>query len=81
MGANAATKLYRIINNVYSILSIELITAAQALHFRRPLKTSARLEELVNNFRKQIPFIETDRLLHDDMVKAEHFLKESKLED
>ena len=68
-------------NNIYSILAIELITAAQALHFRRPLKTSARLEEFVNNFRIQIPFIETDRLLHDDIVKAERFLKETKLED
>jgi histidine ammonia-lyase len=80
MGANAATKMYRIVNNVYSILAIELMTAAQALHFRRPLKTSSRLEDFVNNFRKQIPFIETDRLLHDDMVNAERFLKETKLE-
>jgi histidine ammonia-lyase len=40
MGANAATKAYRVVNNLYSILAIELITAAQALHFRRPLKTS-----------------------------------------
>jgi histidine ammonia-lyase len=81
MGANAATKVYRIVNNLYSILAIELITAAQALHFRRPLKTSSRLEDFVDNFRKQIPFIETDRLLHDDIVKAERFLKEIKLED
>jgi histidine ammonia-lyase len=80
MGANAATKVFRIVNNVYSILAIELITAAQALHFRRPLKTSALLEDLVNNFRKQIPFIETDRLLHDDLLKAEQFLKEIQLE-
>jgi histidine ammonia-lyase len=81
MGANAATKAYRVVNNLYSILAIELITAAQALHFRRPLKTSTRLEELVSNFRKQVSFIETDRLLHDDMVKAEKFLKEVKLDN
>jgi histidine ammonia-lyase len=81
MGANSATKVYRIVNNVYSILAIELITAAQALHFRRPLKTSSRLEDFVNTFRNHIPFIETDRLLHDDIVKAERFLKETKLED
>jgi histidine ammonia-lyase len=81
MGANSATKAYRIVNNVYSILAIELITAAQALHFRRPLKTSSRLEDFVNTFRNHIPFIETDRLLHDDMVNAELFLTETKLED
>jgi histidine ammonia-lyase len=80
MGANAATKAYRLVNNLYSILAIELITAAQALHFRKPLKTSNTLQKFVDTFRTVVPFIETDRLLHDDMVKAEVFLKEVKLE-
>ncbi len=79
MGANAATKCYRIVQNVYSILSIEWLTATQALHFRRPLRTSPVLEHLVDTFRKQVPFIEEDRLLHNDMVLAEKFLKETKL--
>ena len=79
MGANAATKSYKLISNLYSILAIELITASQALEFRRPLKTSARLEEIVSNFRKDVPFIENDRLLHDDMIAAEQFLKNIKL--
>jgi histidine ammonia-lyase len=81
MGANAATKVYRVVNNLYSILAIELITAAQALQFRRPLKTSAYLEGFTDNFRKIVPFIETDRLLHDDMVNAEKFLKEAVLKE
>ncbi|HPW63783.1 MAG TPA: aromatic amino acid lyase, partial [Cyclobacteriaceae bacterium] len=81
MGANAATKAYRVVNNLYSILAIELITAAQALHFRRPLKTSPDLEKFVNTFRDVVPFIETDRELHVDMVNAEKFLKATKLED
>jgi histidine ammonia-lyase len=75
MGANAATKAYRIVNNLYSILAIELITAAQALTFRRPLKTSPALEKMVNTFRQIVPFIEDDRILHDDIVRAETFLK------
>ncbi len=75
MGANAATKAYKVVNNIYSILAVELITAAQALHFRRPLRTSPYLENLVDTFRQLVPFIETDRLLHDDLVKAENFLK------
>jgi histidine ammonia-lyase len=75
MGANAATKAYRVVQNTYSILAIELMTAAQALTFRRPRKTSPYLETVVNNFRQYIPFIEDDRVLHDDMVKAEKFLK------
>ena len=80
MGANAATKAYKLVNNVYSILAIELITAAQAMDFRKPLKTSPVLERFVNTFRQSVPFIETDRLLHNDMVKAENFLKETILE-
>ena len=75
MGANSATKLYRVVNNLYSILAIELITAAQALTFRRPLKTSPLLESFVDTFRQQVPFIEDDRVLHDDIKKAEGFLK------
>jgi histidine ammonia-lyase len=80
MGANAATKAYRVINNIYSILAIELITSAQALHFRRPLKTSATLEHFVNTFRKRVSFIESDRFLHNDLIESEKFLKEFNLE-
>lgn len=79
MGANAATKLYKVVNNVYSILAIELITASQALHFREPLKTSPILERWINNFRQTVPLIQEDRLLHDDIIHAEKFLKEVKL--
>ena len=75
MGANAATKAYRIVQNVYSILAIELMTACQALTFRRPLRTSAQLEEFVHNFRQHVPFIEDDRVLHHDIHQAETFLK------
>jgi histidine ammonia-lyase len=80
MGANSATKLYRIVNNLYSILAIELITATQALEFRKPLQTSATLTKWVNNFRSRVSFIETDRTLHVDISAAEKFLKEAKLE-
>lgn len=79
MGANAATKAYRVVNNLYSILAIELITATQALNFRKPLRTSPFLEQFQDNFRAVVPFIESDRVLHNDMVKAEIFLKEVKL--
>jgi len=75
MGANAATKAHRIIHNLYSILAIELMTAAQALTFRRPLRTSPYLEAFVDNFRQYVPFIEDDRVLHQDIKKAEEFLK------
>ncbi len=75
MGANAATKVYKIVNNVYSILAIELINASQALEFRRPAKTSEKLEQFVNEFRYRVPFIEEDRVLHNDIAAAEEFVK------
>ena len=76
MGANAATKAYQVVKNTYSILAIELITAAQAITFRRPKKTSPFLEDFLHNFRKVVAFIEDDRVLHDDMKNAEEFLKD-----
>jgi histidine ammonia-lyase len=81
MGANAATKAYRVVNNLYSILAVELITASQALQFRRPMKTSPILESFVDTFRKHVSFIENDRFLHDDLMEAEKFLKEFNLEE
>jgi len=75
MGANAATKCYRLINNVEKVLAIELLTAAQALEFRRPLKSSAVIENFVAAFRKQVSFNEKDRILHDDMVSAINFVR------
>jgi histidine ammonia-lyase len=80
MGANAATKTYKVVNNIYAILAIELITATQAINFRRPLKTSPTLEKFIDNFRQRISFIESDRFLHNDLIAAEKFLKEFNLE-
>jgi len=76
MGSNAATKAYRVVNNVYSILAIELLTAAQAISFRKPLKTSPVLDTFVNTFRQHVPFIEEDRVLHQDMMQSEKFIRE-----
>ena len=75
MGANAATKCKRVIDNVEKVLAIELLTAVQALEFRRPLKSSPQIEEIVTAFRKQVSFNEQDRILHDDMIEAVKFLQ------
>ncbi|MFZ4771417.1 MAG: histidine ammonia-lyase, partial [Ferruginibacter sp.] len=56
-------------------LAIELLTAVQALGFRRPLKTSPMLEEVVEAFRKVVSFNEADRILHTDMIKAIEFIR------
>jgi histidine ammonia-lyase len=76
MGANAATKLKKVIDNVQRVLSVELLCAAQAMDFRRPGTSSVQLEKLVAAFRKEVSFNDADRILHDDMVKAEQFLNQ-----
>jgi histidine ammonia-lyase len=80
MGANAATKCLRVIQNVEKVLATELIAAVQALEFRRPLKSSGEIESLVKEFRKKISFNESDRFLHEDMVNAIQFMREYELE-
>jgi len=70
MGANAATKCLRVINNVEKVLAIELLSAAQALEFRRPAKSSEPIEKLVATLREQVSFVAADRLMHPDMVTA-----------
>jgi histidine ammonia-lyase len=74
MGANAATKCLRVINNVEKVLAIELLSAAQAIEFRRPMKTSPVLEDLLSAFRKEVSFNTADRLLHTDITAAITFL-------
>ncbi len=75
MGANAATKCMRVINNVEKVLAIELLTAIQAIEYRRPLRSSAILENIITAFREKVSFNEADRFLHDDMVKAVRFIQ------
>lgn len=70
MGANGATKCLRVIKNVEKVLAIELLSAAQALDFRRPKKSSTQVEALMKGFREKVSFNEVDRLLHDDMEQS-----------
>ncbi len=74
MGANAATKLLKIIDNIEYILAIELMNAAQALEFRRPAKTSPYLENFLANYRNVVTFIEQDRVMYNDIEKTVAFL-------
>ena len=75
MGANAATKLARVIENCFAIQGIELLNAAQALDFRRPLKSSFEVEKLHNSFRKKVSFLRADRNTSLDMKAALNFVK------
>jgi histidine ammonia-lyase len=75
MGANAATKLYEVVQNTEMVLAIELLNATQAIAFRRPKTSSPIIEQLVAAYRTQIPFIESDRIIHDDMLKSIAFMQ------
>jgi histidine ammonia-lyase len=79
MGANAATKAWRVLENLEKILGIELLNATQALEFRRPLKSSPVIEQILSDYRKEVSFVSEDRYLHEDMENSRLFLKSYKL--
>jgi histidine ammonia-lyase len=80
MGANAATKALRVIENTEKVLAIEFYCAMQALEFRRPARSSAFLEDLAADFRKRVSFIENDRIMYEDMRQSVEFLRTIKLD-
>ncbi len=78
MGSNAATKSARVADNVERVLAIELLNAAQALEFRRPLKSSATIERLFADFRSVVPFVDTDMIMYPLIAKSVEFLQNLK---
>lgn len=74
MGANAAIKLHKIIDNLNHILAIELMNAAQGIEFRRPAKTSPILERFLKEYRKEVPFIKDDIVMYKEIHKTVAFL-------
>lgn len=78
MGSNAATKSARVADNVERVLAIELLNAAQALEFRRPLRSSEPIEKLFADFRAVVPFVDTDMVMYPLIAKAVEFLQNRK---
>lgn len=75
MGANAAIKLYKVVLNTERVLAIELFNAAQALEFRRPLKSSPAIQEIFRAYRKEVPFIINDEVMYPYIQKSIDFLR------
>ncbi|MDE7347839.1 MAG: histidine ammonia-lyase [Muribaculaceae bacterium] len=75
MGANAATKLHKIISNLQYIAGIELMNAAQGIDFRRPLKSSPIIEKIMADYRKAVPFVEEDVVMEDYIAKTMEWLE------
>ena len=76
MGANAGTKLLRIVKNTERVLAIELLTAAQALDFRRPLQSSPLIERVHKAFRQVVPFIDHDQVMYPHIANAVKFIRQ-----
>lgn len=74
MGANAATKCLRIMENLERILAIELMNASQAIEFRRPLQSSSFIEMFLKSYRAEVPLVKEDRILHYDIENSVAFL-------
>jgi histidine ammonia-lyase len=75
MGANAATKLYEVVENTRRVLAIEWMCACQAVDLRRPKKTSPTLESMLAIYRTNVPMLAQDRIIHHDMMKTISFME------
>jgi histidine ammonia-lyase len=76
MGANAATKLLQVVDNVYQVLAIELFTAAQALDFRRPGQSSPTVEQWMQRYRSVVPFLTADVQMQPHMLATKQFMQQ-----
>ena len=80
MGANAATKLYKVIENVERVLAIELMNAVQAIAFRKNT-SSVFIENFIDTYRNEVPFLDEDRLLHTDIQNSISFLQSLEIDE
>jgi histidine ammonia-lyase len=78
MGMTGALKLRQIVEHAERIVGIELMCAAQALEFRRPLKSSPKLEGALAAVRSVVPRLEQDRVLAGDMDALAAAVREGK---
>jgi len=79
MGANAATKLLKVVENVERILSIECFAASQALYLREPLKTSTELQTFLNDYRQNVKPVEDDIVMYERLNKSVETIFNTKL--
>ncbi|PKV50941.1 histidine ammonia-lyase [Aquimarina sp. MAR_2010_214] len=76
MGSIGGRKALRVIENLEKILAIELLTAAQAFEFRKPLKSGIILDEIHKKVREAVSFADKDRVFADDIEKGIKIIKE-----
>jgi histidine ammonia-lyase len=76
MGSISGRKLNRVLDNLEYIMAIELLSACQAIEFRRPLKSSELLEFAHDYVREFVSFAEEDRIFAEDINKVAGIIKD-----
>jgi len=76
MGSISGRKLNTVLDNLEYILAIELLSACQAIEFRRPLKSSEILEFAHGYVRQYVAFAEEDRIFADDTNKIKDIIRD-----
>tara|TARA_R110002033_G_scaffold79931_2_gene130954 strand:- start:22814 stop:24394 length:1581 start_codon:yes stop_codon:yes gene_type:complete len=76
MGSIGGRKALQVIENVEKILAIELLTAAQAFEFRKPMKSGVFLDAIHKAIRKNVAFADKDRVFSDDIEKGIEMIKD-----
>jgi histidine ammonia-lyase len=74
MGSISGRKLHMVLDNIEYIQAIELLYAAQAMDFRRPLKSTPVVEALHDYVRQYVPFINDDRVFADDINRLHQII-------
>ncbi len=76
MGSISGRKALQVIGNVEKILAIELLTAAQAFEYRKPMKSGVLLDKVHKEVRKRVSFAKKDRVFADDIEVGISMIKD-----
>ncbi len=74
MAAHGARRLGPMIENLNTILGVELLCAARGVEFRAPLRTSPLLQKAIARLRKDVPTLQEDRYLAPDLKAAKELV-------
>jgi histidine ammonia-lyase len=75
MAAHGARRLMRMVENLDRILGIEMLCAAQGVHYRAPLKTSPALQAVIARLRKSVPVLGQDRFVAPELETASDLVR------
>jgi histidine ammonia-lyase len=81
MAAHGAFRLQKMVENLNTIIGVELLCAAQGIEFRAPLKTSASLTACISRLRQDVPTLGSDRYLAPDIEQASKLIASGALHD